>query len=313
MNVLSLLAKIGVDSTEFDRSMKKVGREGESFAARFGGKFGSRFAGFAGLAIAGVITGAFLKLKSELDEVITKTDEVEDRMRRFGQTVNASMRHNANEAKAFSEAAKAINPYGAWASMKRGTAEFWFWAKSLAKIGAARQMGGPGGGAVAEDQVNRALAGVYGGADTESALGRQKYLVERAAREAELLKDIDEQRLDNMLKLMTEQERMVEFKKVETALEEKLAGFRGRKEQRLQLELNLERLREQMAAIVTKKEPAEKGLRWGMTRGAGGLAEIGGLGPFADWAGIKTINSQMLGELRKITANTDKRGGIRYA
>jgi hypothetical protein len=312
MNVLSLIAKIGVDSTEFDRSMKKVGREGESFAARFGGKFGSRFAGFAGLAIAGVIASAFIKLKSELDEVITKTDEVEDRMRRFGQTVNASMRQSAEQAKELGEASKALMPSGGWANFQRKKAEESFWARAIAKINAAFVFGGSAGGKQAAGDVMRALTEVYGGADKQAELGRQQYLIARAAREADLLKDIDEQRLDNMLKLMTEQERMVEFKKVETALEEKLAGFRGRKEQRLQLELNLERLREQMAAIVTKKEPAEKGLRWGMTRGAGGLAEIGGLGPFADWAGIKTINAQMLTELRKITLNTDKRGGIRY-
>lgn len=313
-SVVSLIARIGVDSTEFHREMQKVSRTGETFEQRFGAKLGLRLAQGLAVAAVGFLTAAVYKLAKSWQETIDNIDEYEKRMKRVGGTSRltheekiAITGYRSTREGARMLAAEPSSGAGLYAATQNliEVLKIYTWIGKETMLGRGKQ---------AWDKIREIRQRIIGGelGDPKEEAARQSRILqlrETLHKKMDELDKADEKTRDKEQAAreaeMTDAERILELTRRKLALLKQL-------EPGSSLLQDQNAIREELADVTNKLAGLKRGFKPKELAGypligAGDLAAIGGFAPGSDVASMLAVSEQQLLHLANIDRNTSNR------
>jgi hypothetical protein len=318
MNVVALIAKIGADSTEFNRELKAAERKGTEFQSRFAARLGR--VGLLGGGTA-MIGRGIMSIVSALNEVVDSTEEVEKRFARFGFTMDESAKKAAVAAKTYADMNKAVvQDVGgeAWARLWAGINKGLETAIQQAFIFSSVLHGLLRGGV--SGSVEETMAWYDGryklnqGRETPEAYAARLQTMkdEKEKRLGELRVKLADQQTKNAEEMLSKESllhiRQLQLKKIQESGATDVETIAKNKLRASAMELEIWQL--QVGIEKARKAPVA-GLS-GLTIAKSSLASQGVFAPGSDLGGLKSIGEKQLVELRKISGAVVSGSTLRY-
>lgn len=222
MSLLSLIVKIGADASGFNKGLKDVERESDSFAGRFAAKFTKVFVG--GLVI-NAVRGLISDTLAAGREIEKTQAELANSNAQLTKSSANDLRDNTAIIDSFWTRAKGLKTeLGSWVvGGISGWMQTMSYAISIAKD--AVSFGEPGAWLNADIEDNaKIMAQAMSGAAEESEKGRAAFIEKRTKERAELQKKIDDAAEDAYKSKLTNEEKLLELVRARKILQDAIAS-----------------------------------------------------------------------------------------